>query len=184
MSILKLPIKNRNKFKFIFFALLLVASTLLLYRVSEKKELYEKLNKGDFIALPEHLSLVGVKEESVGIEKGHYYYLFFLEPSCGSCKQKIPFVNTFLIENPEIQVIGIAPSNFSKREIISFIEKFKVKFPVHIDQHKLFQKFRVSHVPTFFLLIGNKVYINPVKINNSLSLGHARIINSISKINR
>jgi len=172
---------NNNRYKLLFLILLLGISVVLFLNIKDKRKLYDKLVKGDIVVLPHRLITTDNKNEFINIKDSGYYYFFFLSPTCNSCKQKIPFVNNFKVDNQRVEVIGIAPSNSSKKAINQFIKTRKIKFPIHIDQHDLFGKFRVTEVPTFFFLKGNEIFLNPQKINNSLSLGQARILNSIKK---
>jgi peroxiredoxin len=84
--------------------------------------------------------------------------LAFFKVSCPTCQYTFPFLER-LAGAPELRTIGISQDN--PNATAEFCREYGVSFPVALDDAKsgfrVSNAYRITHVPTLFLVEGNSI---------------------------
>lgn len=86
--------------------------------------------------------------------RGRIILLNFWATWCPPCREEIPEIvelyNAY--RDRGVTAIGIAMESGSRRALLSFVEGFRITYPILIGDLTVAQRYRVSGVPTSFLL--------------------------------
>ena len=113
-------------FSSIVFSILVVASTAY-----SQEKLLNSVHYKKAIS-----SLASNKHSSTLLQYKLVAYIF-LSPECPLSAYYIPLLNELHTDIKEAVIVGIVPGkSYSKQEVLNFVDKEKIKFPVYIDNKK------------------------------------------------
>lgn len=127
-------------FMVIGFALLVAAST----------------SEGQFPLAPEFkLTDLTGQEISLSDYKGKVVFLNFWATWCPPCRAEIPdFVEVYAVQKIKgMEIIGVSLDSLSPRSLLSFIEKYKVNYPVAYATQKIMDDYKPGEfIPTTIVI--------------------------------
>ncbi len=85
--------------------------------------------------------------------KGKVILIDFTANSCVACILAVPTMNTLhkKYANTTVEVLSI--NSWDKKEaILKFAKQNKMNYPVYVDPEKLEEKYKVSSIPTFYII--------------------------------
>lgn len=105
-------------------------------------------------------TLTGLDGESLTLSdlRGKTVLLDFWDTWCPPCREALPHLQDISAEYPEdVVVVGIAAGQEGEAKVRSFVGTRGLTFPMAVGSPQVFQDYRVSSLPTTYLVDGRGV---------------------------
>jgi thiol-disulfide isomerase/thioredoxin len=91
--------------------------------------------------------------------EGKKTIVYFFAPWCQVCNFSIDNLQSFYLENPEINVIAVALDFVDEEEVMKFTNNHQLTFPVALGNEQVKADFKVLGYPSYYVLDGQNTVI-------------------------